>query len=147
MYLQSIEGLNRLYGVGADKVFIGSTDLKVIFRVNDNDTAKFVSEQSGETSVVTRNKSESYENKSTGSSIITTLNSSNTSASWSTTSSRTALVDPYDVLALPAGEAIVIYKGKVGQLDMPAYYKDYPMPNRAAENARPVKAIEVTAEA
>lgn len=147
MYLQSIEGLNRLYGLGSDKVFIGSTDLKVIFRVNDNDTAKFVSEQAGETAVVTRNKSESYDVKDRGSAILTAMHAADTSASWTTTSSRTALVDPYDVLALPAGEAIVIYKGKVGQLDMPAYYKDFPMPNRAAENARPVKAIEVTAEA
>lgn len=133
MYLQSIEGLNKLYGPGSDALFIGSSDLKVFFRINDNQTAGFVSLQSGET--IERNKGTS----SSGTNIpfiLTGENGSDDSFSVSRSYSRTSVVDAHDVLSLPPGVAIILYRGKVGQLQMPSYYKDFPMPNRASDNPR-----------
>lgn len=134
MYLQSIEGLNKLYGVGSDALFIGSSDLKVVFRVNDNPTAGFVSIQGGETIEHTQSTSGS-ENAIPY--ILRGEDKSGGTFSKSDNYRRTPLIDSHDVLSLPPGVAIVLYRGKVGQLKMPSYHQDFPMPNRASNNPRP----------
>ncbi|MUQ19600.1 hypothetical protein DIQ58_19220, partial [Acinetobacter baumannii] len=35
LYFQSLEGLNRLYGDDAERLIMGSADLKVVFRIGD----------------------------------------------------------------------------------------------------------------
>ncbi|WP_228143503.1 TraM recognition domain-containing protein, partial [Acinetobacter baumannii] len=40
LYLQSLEGLNRLYGANSDKMFMGSSNLKIVFRIGDIESAE-----------------------------------------------------------------------------------------------------------
>lgn len=138
MYLQSIEGLNKVYGPGSDELFIGSADLKVMFRVNDTSTARFVSIQSGETLQTTYNTSGTEE------SPLSFMTQDYGSTSTSVSHSNVALIDVHEMLQMPQGEAVVMYRGQVGQLKMPVYWSDYPMPNRASNNPRPA-AIEAVA--
>ena len=49
LYLQSLEGLNRLYGANADRLFLGSSNYKVVFRIEDDFTAKEFSKLIGKT--------------------------------------------------------------------------------------------------
>lgn len=136
MYLQSIEGLNRLYGPQASEIFLGSADLKVIFRLNDNATAEYISAQLGDTEQRTFNLSESRTDSSGVSGSKSSSTNSSTSASGYT-SSTARIFDAAEVLGLEPGKAITIYRGSGARFTMPSYFRDYPMPSRAAVDARP----------
>ncbi|MDR8191393.1 type IV secretory system conjugative DNA transfer family protein, partial [Acinetobacter baumannii] len=49
LYLQSLEGLNRLYGANSDKMFMGSSNLKIVFRIGDIESAEECSRLVGQT--------------------------------------------------------------------------------------------------
>jgi hypothetical protein len=133
MYLQSIEGLNRLYGPQASEIFLGSADLKVIFRLNDNATAEYVSAQIGNTEQ--RNYSMSKGHSQSASSRGS--KSANESVSKGYTSSTARIFDAAEVLGLEPQKAIVLYRGSGARFHMPSYWQDYQMPARAAVDARP----------
>ena len=132
MYLQSIEGLNRLYGPQASEIFLGSADLKVIFRLNDNATAEYVSAQIGDTEQRSYNLSQGQSQgaSSRGQSV-------NESVSKGYTSSTARIFDPAEVLGLEPQKAITLYRDSGARFTMPSYWQDFPMPARAAVDARP----------
>jgi hypothetical protein len=118
MYLQSIEGLNRLYGPQASEIFLGSADLKVIFRLNDNATAEYVSAQIGNTEQ--RNYSMSKGHSQSASSRGS--KSANESVSKGYTSSTARIFDAAEVLGLEPQKAIVLYRGSGARFHMPSYW-------------------------
>lgn len=133
MYLQSIEGLNRLYGPAASEIFLGSADLKVIFRLNDNATAEYVSAQLGDTEQ--RAWGASAGQTSGESSRGSSSSSKSTTETYSSSTAR--IFDAAEVLGLESQKAITIYRGAGARFTMPSYWQDYPMPARAAVDARP----------
>ncbi|MFZ2391189.1 type IV secretory system conjugative DNA transfer family protein [Rhodoferax sp.] len=142
MYLQSIEGLNRLYGPQASEIFLGSADLKVIFRLNDNATAEYVSAQLGDTEQRTFNATTG---QSSGQNITGATASESASRGYSSSTAR--IFDAAEVLGLEPQKAITIYRGSGARFTMPSYWQDYPMPARAAVDARPQAGFVQQAEA
>ena len=142
MYLQSLEGLNKLYGPGSAELFLAAADLKVIFRINEHSSAEYVSSLIGDTEQRNFGRSSSV-SQNTGGTSGTQGSSRNTgegnssSMNYSTTTGR--IIDPADILKLEKQIALVLYRGPAGRFAMPSYWQDYPMPNRAAEDARPQK--------
>jgi hypothetical protein len=132
MYLQSIEGLNLLYGPQASELFLGAADLKVIFRLNDNATAEYVSAQLGDTEQLAYGESSSV---SDGASARGQSQSVTKVSSFSSSTAR--IFDAAEVLGLEPQKAITIYRGSGARFTMPSYWQDYPMPARAAVDARP----------
>ncbi|MFW1993316.1 TraM recognition domain-containing protein, partial [Acinetobacter nosocomialis] len=49
LYLQALEGLNRVYGAGADRLFMGACDFKAVDKIGDPETAKVFSNLIGVT--------------------------------------------------------------------------------------------------
>lgn len=147
MYLQSIEGLNRVYGPQASEIFLGSADLKVIFRLNDNATAEYISQQLGNT----EQRSYGASNSSTSSTADTGAVTQGQSSGKSYSSTTARIFEAAEVLNLEPQKAITIYRGSGARFMMPSYWQDYPMPARAAVDARPqvgfVQQVEAEAAA
>lgn len=133
IYLQALEGLNRLYGVNADRLFMGSGDYKAVFKINDIDTAKQFSELIGQTETTYRSDSASNVNTSsrgqsgTGSNASSGSSSSN---SVSVSSKMEYIVEPEKFTRLPMCTAVVFYNGTFGTLEMPKYWEFFNMPKR-----------------
>ena len=53
------------------------------------------------------------------------------------TSTTARIFDAAEVLGLEPQKAITIYRGSGARFTMPSYWQDYPMPARAAVDARP----------
>lgn len=112
MYLQSVEGLNKLYGPNADQLFLGSADLKVIFRVSDNLTSEYMSAQIGDTEQRSFNATESVQrSQSGGRGGLSDSVSRSQSSGYSSSTAR--IIDPSELLGLNPGKAIVFYRGPV----------------------------------
>lgn len=141
MYLQSVEGLNKLYGPNASEIFLGSADLKVVFRINDNATALYVSDQLGDTEQRTYSATASSQTSiSGGRNGPSDSTSSSSSEGYSSTTAR--IFDPSEILGLEPGKAITLYRGSGARFSMPSYWQDYQMPQRAAVDARPQKELQ-----
>ena len=136
MYLQSLEGLNRLYGPAADEIFLGASDLKVIMQIGDNATAEYISVQLGDTEQRTYNATNSN-TRTSGASGGRPSDSASSSSSAGYSSAMARVLDPADLLAFEPGEAIVLYRGKGARFNMPRYDTDYPATLKASFNPRP----------
>jgi type IV secretory pathway TraG/TraD family ATPase VirD4 len=127
LYLQSLEGLNRIYGDNADKLFNGACNIKIAYRLGDNETQKYFSELIGKHEV----KYIGFNDGSTQTRGASGDKESNSSASTSGQSVTVALeniIEPSEFSEFEAGEAVIIYDGRVGHLSkMPMYFDDYPM--------------------
>lgn len=136
MYLQSLEGLNRLYGPGASEIFLGAADLKVIMQVGDNFTADYISAQLGETEQRSYGASSSS-SRAAGASGGRLTETAASSSGVSYSSSMTRVIDPAEILAFGPGQAIVMYRGSGARFNLPRYDRDYPAKLRASINPRP----------
>ena len=123
MYLQTLSGLNAVYGRGADQLFMSACSLKICYRVNEYDTAQQFSDLVGEVEVERWSATETPQVSNTGRSY--------TQRSISSTADRMALIEPSELLDMETGSAIVIYKGEAARMAMPRYYEAYPMQDRA----------------
>lgn len=123
MYLQTLSGLNAVYGRGADQLFMSACSLKICYRVNEHDTAQQFSDLVGEVEVERWSATETPQVSDTGRSY--------TQRSISSTADRMALIEPSELLDMETGSAIVVYKGEAARMAMPRYYEAYPMHDRA----------------
>ena len=133
LYLQSLEGLNRLYGANADKIFMGSSGLKVVFRIDDIATADECSRLVGQTETTYISETTGTSQTSgTSSSSQASSSSSNRSQNIGTTKSikLESIIEPAEFIKLPICTAVVMYNGSYGTLEMPKYYECYNMPKR-----------------
>ena len=142
MYLQSTQGLDRLYGPGSAELFMGSADLRVVFRVGDNETAEYISKQLGDTEQRSYNMSQGQSQGASdrGQSV-------NESVSKGYTSTTARIFDAAEVLGLDVGKAIVLYRGSGARFSMPRYNTDYPAEKEAAIEPRPQIGFVQRAEA
>ncbi len=133
LYLQSLEGLNRLYGANSDKMFMGSSNLKIVFRIGDIESAEECSRLVGQTETTYISETAGTSQTSgTSSSSRTSGSSSNRSQNVGTTKSikLESIIEPAEFIKLPICTAVVMYNGSYGTLEMPKYYECYNMPKR-----------------
>ena len=129
LYLQSLEGLNRLYGLNADKLFLGSSNYKVVFKIGDIATAKEFSDLIGKTETTyfsySENSSEGVSNSDMGGS-----RTHNNSSGYSESTKLEYIIEPEELIKLPAHSAVVTYNGTFGTLIMPKYWEFFKCPTR-----------------
>lgn len=133
LYLQSLEGLNRLYGANSDKMFMGSSNLKIVFRIGDIESAEECSRLVGQTETTYISETAGTSQTSgTSSSSRASSSSSNRSQNLGTTKSikLESIIEPAEFIKLPICTAVVMYNGSYGTLEMPKYYECYNMPKR-----------------
>ena len=133
LYLQSLEGLNRLYGANSDKMFMGSSNLKIVFRIGDIESAEECSRLVGQTETTYISETAGTSQTSgTSSSSRASSSSSNRSQNVGTTKSikLESIIEPAEFIKLPICTAVVMYNGSYGTLEMPKYYECYDMPKR-----------------
>lgn len=133
IYLQSLEGLNRLYGANSDKMFMGSSNLKIVFRIGDIESAEECSRLVGQTETTYISETAGTSQTSgTSSSSRASSSSSNRSQNVGTTKSikLESIIEPAEFIKLPICTAVVMYNGSYGTLEMPKYYECYNMPKR-----------------
>ncbi len=133
LYLQSLEGLNRLYGANSDKMFMGSSNLKIVFRIGDIESAEECSRLVGQTETTYISETAGTSQTSgTSSSSRASSSSSNRSQNLGTTKSikLESIIEPAEFIKLPICRAVVMYNGSYGTLEMPKYYECYNMPKR-----------------
>ena len=126
LYLQSLEGLNRLYGANADKLFLGSSNYKVVFKIGDISTAEEFSKLIGKTETTYYSYSE---NAGQGVSSNETKTQS-TSSSYSETTKFEYIIESDELIKLPEHTAVVMYNGTFGTLEMPKYWEFFDTPIR-----------------
>lgn len=119
MYLQTLSGLNDVYGRDADKLFLSSCSLKICYRVNDIGTAQDFSAMVGDVDVESWSSTETPQMSDTGRSY--------TQRSISSTTVRMPLIDASEFQQLGDGQAVVMYKGQAARMQMPLYSDYYPM--------------------
>ena len=132
LYLQSLEGLNRLYGPNSDKLFLGSSNYKVVFKIGDIATAKEFSDLIGKTETTyfsySENSSEGVSNSDQGGS-----RTHNNSSGYSESTKLEYIIEPEELIKLPAHSAVVTYNGTFGTLVMPKYWEFFDTPVRIAK--------------
>lgn len=126
LYLQSLEGLNRVYGDNADKLFNGACNLKISYRIFDEATQKYFSDLIGKNEVTYIGINDGS-SSTRGASGEKESNSSTSSSGQSVTVSLENIIEPEEFSRLVTGEAVVMYDGHFGRLKMPMYFNDYPM--------------------
>jgi type IV secretory pathway TraG/TraD family ATPase VirD4 len=126
LYLQSLEGLNRVYGDNADKLFNGACNLKISYRIFDEVTQKYFSDLVGKNEVTYTGMNEGS-SSTRGASGEKESNSSTNSSGQSVTVALENIIEPEEFSRLATGEAVVMYDGHFGRLKMPMYFNDYPM--------------------
>ena len=126
LYLQSLEGLNRLYGANADKLFLGSSNYKVVFKIGDISTAEEFSKLIGKTETTYYGYSE---NVGQGVSSNETKTQS-ASSSYSEMTKLEYIIEPDVLIKLPEHTAVVTYNGTFGTLEMPKYWEFFDTPIR-----------------
>lgn len=132
LYLQSLEGLNRLYGPNSDKLFLGSSNYKVVFKIGDISTAKEFSDLIGKTEVTyysySENSSDGVSNSDQGGS-----RTHSNSSGYSESTKLEYIIEPEELIKLPAHSAVVTYNGTFGTLIMPKYWEFFDTPVRIAK--------------
>lgn len=126
LYLQSLEGLNRLYGANADRLFLGSSNYKVLFRIEDISTAKEFSQLIGKTEATYF----SYDKKKGQGVSNQDIQTHNTSSGDSQSFGFLDVIEPDKLTKLPKYTAVVMYNGTFGTLDIPKYWELFDMPIR-----------------
>ena len=126
LYLQSLEGLNRLYGTNAERLFLGSSNYKVMFRIEDNFTAEEFSKLIGKTETTyysyAKNKGQGVNNND--------IHTQSTSSGDSESTRREYIIEPDELIHLPKYTAVVMYNGTFGTLNIPKYWEFFDMPIR-----------------
>jgi type IV secretory pathway TraG/TraD family ATPase VirD4 len=126
LYLQSLEGLNRLYGTNADKLFLGSSNYKVVFKIGDISTAEEFSKLIGKTETTYYSYSEN-----TGQGVSNNdIKTQSTSSSCSESTRLEYIIEPDELIKLPEHTAVVTYNGTFGTLEMPKYWEFFDIPIR-----------------
>ena len=132
LYLQSLEGLNRLYGLNADKLFLGSSNYKVVFKIGDISTAEEFSKLIGKTETTyfsySESSSDGVSNSDQGGSRV-----QSNSSGYSESTKLEYIIEPDELTKLPAHTAVVTYNGTFGTLNMPVYWDYFDTPVRIAK--------------
>ena len=139
LYLQALEGLNRVYGAGADRLFMGACDFKAVYKIGDPETAKVFSNLIGVTEGTITDKNFSTGNNTNsvnersmlGVSVADSYSSGkNNQEGTLIKTSMMQVIEPDEFTRLEPYRAVCIYKGEATIFKMPCYHEDYPVPDR-----------------
>lgn len=131
LYFQSLEGLNRLYGKDAERLFMGAADLKVAFRLGDIETSLTFSRMVGETEAVLRSSGTTSGTSTTpnianpGVLIDNSITSHTTNRTTSDSTQILSIFEPEKFLSLESHHAVCLYKGESALSLMPCFYNDF----------------------
>lgn len=127
LYLQNLAKLDDIYGHGAGDRFMSSANVQAVFRLSDNETAKYISDKIGKTVTRTINQSSSEGFSATnvpgGKYGSNHVSRGRTETSGTSSNYRMELViEPSELQALADGEAVIYYKGKAGIVQAAKHY-------------------------
>ncbi len=123
LYLQNLAKLDDIYGYGAGDRFMSSANVQAVFRLSDNETAKYISDKIGKTVTRTINQSSSQGISATNVPGGKHVSHGRTETSGTSSSYRMELViEPSELQALTDGEAVIYYKGKAGIVQAAKHY-------------------------
>lgn len=152
LYLQALEGLDRVYGPGASRLFLGACDFKAIFKISDIATAQTFSTMLGDTETTIK----SFSNSESSGNSVSNVNEmgygvgGSSSSSSSSTSVQTTILPVFEAAEfqkLAAHSAVVLYQGEAGLFtNMPCHYIWYPVTKRP-EFVTPGELLEEQREA
>lgn len=122
LYMQGLEKLRDLYGDNAVPQFLGACTMHIAFRIGDSVTATKMSDAIGKTNTLylsqssgaTQNADSYFGNQSTNDSTGRSFRLEN-------------VIEPSEIMGLPDHSALVYFRGKAGILEMPIYFKDFPI--------------------
>lgn len=117
LYLQSLEKLNEIYGVNSDRVFMGASNLKIVFQIGDIGTAKTLSETIGKTLAKIYSKSKNQGHTVSSVNDGSQSKSSGDGESW--TKAMVNILEHDYFMGIPKYHAVITYSGYVGTLQMP----------------------------
>lgn len=124
IYIQSLAGLHKKYGENDSNNLIGACDVKIIYRVNDNTSAKYFSELAGTIPAQQFNTQFSTEVRENGS----TYTKKTVSPAGL---KEIPLVHENELMQMPAGKVLMLVDGAGAIVDIPQHYKHLPMKARA----------------
>ncbi|MEG1313418.1 MAG: TraM recognition domain-containing protein, partial [Bacilli bacterium] len=126
IYLQSLEGLNRLYGANAERLFLGSSTYKAVFRIEDMHTAEEFSKLIGKTETTYFSYSENIGQAMSNSDTQTY----STTTSHSESTNRDYIIEPAQFKEFSDMTCLISYKGSFGTLKMEKYWELFDIPIR-----------------
>ena len=110
MYFQTSEQMNTGYGKGADSTFFASSDMQMVFRLNDQNTRELISKLIGTT----------YREK---------ISQSRGGGQGTRTRSleQVNVIEPYQLGQLGVGEVVTLYRGAAAKGRATPHYIDFPV--------------------
>lgn len=117
MYFQAVAQLDA-YGKGAAARFFTSADVQMVFRLNDQDTRKLISDLVGTTKREKRSQS-------------TSVGLKGDSTSTSRSKERENVIEPHELGQLGPGQVICLYRGAAAKGRATPHYLDFPEFRRA----------------
>ena len=125
IYIQSLAGLYKKYGENDSNNLIGACDVKIIYRVNDNVSARYFSELAGTIPAQMMN--------------INFVSVVRPDGSMSSPQRKVTpagvkdipLVSENELMQMPAGKVLMLVDGAGAVVDIPQHYKHLPMTERA----------------
>lgn len=130
LYLQSLEGLNRLYGANTDRLFLGSSNYKVVFKIGDIETGEEFSKLIGKTETTYFSYSENASDGVSSNSDQRTSQTHNNSLGSSESTKLEYIIEPDEFIKLPEHTAVVTYNGTFARLEMPKHWEFFDTPLR-----------------
>ena len=124
IYIQSLAGLYKKYGENDSNNLIGACDVKIIYRVNDNVSAKYFSQLAGNIPAQMMNTNYITEVRPNGSSYT---RKSVTPAGLK----DIPLVSENELMQMPVGKVLLLVDGAGAIIEIPQHYKHLPMTARA----------------
>lgn len=106
MYFQTAEQIDRRFGRGASAVFFASADVQMVFRLNDHETRKLISDLVG----VTERKR--YSEASSGQVTVTR--------------ESVAVVQPHELGQLEVGQVVCLYRGASAKGYATPHFVEFP---------------------
>lgn len=136
IYIQSLAGLYKKYGENDSNNLIGACDVKIIYRVNDNVSARYFSELAGTIPAQMMN--------------INFVSVVRPDGSMSSPQRKVTpagvkdipLVSENELMQMPAGKVLMLVDGAGAVVDIPQHWRDLPMKERA-EFIRPSEVEQV----
>lgn len=124
IYIQSLAGLYKKYGENDSNNLIGACDVKIIYRVNDNISARYFSDLAGTIPAQLTNINYTQELRPDGSSY--------TKKSVTPAGLRDIpLVSENELMQMPVGKVLLLVDGAGAIIEIPQHYKHLPMTARA----------------
>lgn len=120
LYLQSFEGLNRLYGINAKTLFRDGCSFYAVFRCGSYETAKDFSDLIGKCETTYISSSESIPNPN-----FKGVRYDQNIGTLSEHKQRDYILEPNEILKFEDNHAVIIYQGRYQKFHLSKYWEYY----------------------